>query len=158
LSKGIYHDRTSTVRYRHKKRRRPYVKRWVRKKARDKKGFTRYSTGPKWSGKYFPDRHAFWRTYQPGYARELDPKEILPSGYTRNQTWIALCKSWNGFLLVQREDDHENMKQFAMQIRSLEKELGLPQYEFDMFTPEEMEWMERESDQEAKELWYATSL
>jgi hypothetical protein len=50
------------------------------------------------------------------------------------------------------------MKQFAMQIRSLEKELGLPQYEFDMFTPEEMEWMERESDQEAKELWYATSL
>lgn len=83
---------------------------------------------------------------------------MLPSGYTRNQTWIALCKSWNGFLLAQREDDHENMKQFAMQIRSLQKELGLPQYEFDMFTTEEMEWMERESDQEAKELWYATSV
>lgn len=38
--------------------------------------------------------------------------------------------------------------------------LGLdqPQTEFGMFIPEEMEWMKRESDIEAKELWYATSV
>ncbi len=45
-----------------------------------------------------------------------------------------------------------------MQIRTLQKDLGLEQSEINMFTPEEMEWMERESDIEAKELWYATSV
>jgi hypothetical protein len=40
------------------------------------------------------------------------------------------------------------MKLYAMQIRSLEKDLGLPLYGFDMFTLEDMEWMERESDTE----------
>jgi hypothetical protein len=61
-------------------------------------------------------------------------------------------------LLAQRECDHEEMKQYAMQIRALQKDLGLPQSYFDMFSPEEVEWMERESDVEAKRLWYATSV
>lgn len=83
---------------------------------------------------------------------------MLSSGYTKNQAWIALCKSWNGFLLAKREGDHEDMKQYAMQIRTLQKDLNLPQSQFDMFTSEEMEWMERESDVAAKEEWYATSV
>ena len=42
--------------------------------------------------------------------------------------------------------------------QSAPKDLGLPQSHFDMFSPEEVEWMERESDVEAKDLWYATSV
>ncbi|MGI0042331.1 MAG: hypothetical protein ACRD47_01360 [Nitrososphaeraceae archaeon] len=137
---------------------RRYTKQWIRKKTSYKKGFNRYSTGPKWSGKYFPEKPAFWRSWQTENWHEPRPDEILPSGYTKNQTWIALCKSWNGFLLAQREGDHEEMKQYAMQIRALQNDLGLPQSHFDMFSPEEVEWMERESDVEAKELWYATSV
>lgn len=88
----------------------------------------------------------------------MNPDDLLPSGYTRNQTWIALSKSWNGFLLAKREDNRENMKQYAMQIRTLQKELGLPQSYFDMFSPEEMQWMERESDDTLNELRYAMSV
>jgi len=135
-----------------------YKKKWYRKKSADKRGFMRYSTGPKWSEKYNPDKPAFWRTWQPQYWKKLNPDKILPSGYTRNQTYIALCKSWNGFLLAKREDNHENMKQYAMQIRKLQKELGFPQSQFDMFTSEEMEWMERESDDTLNELRYAMSV
>lgn len=144
--------------YRCKNRRRPYRKQWYRKKAKDKKGFTRYSTGPKWAGQHDPYKPAFWRTYQPGIYKQRSDDEILPSGYGRTETWIALCKSWNGFLLAKREGDHEDMKQYAMQIRTLKKDLNLPQSQFDMFTPEELEWMERESDLVAKEEWYATSV
>lgn len=50
------------------------------------------------------------------------------------------------------------MKQYAMQVRALQKDLGLPQSHFDMFSPEEVEWMERERDVEAKDLWQATSV
>jgi hypothetical protein len=88
----------------------------------------------------------------------LNSDDLLPSGYTRNQTWIALRKSWNGFLLAKREGNHENMKQYAMQIRTLQKELGLPQSDFEMFTPNEMQWMERESDDTLNELRYAMSV
>lgn len=144
--------------YRHKRRRRPYTKQWHQKKASYKKGFTRYSTGRKWGGQYDPEKPAFWRTWQKEYFSIPSPDEMLSSGYTKNQAWIALCKSWNGFLLAKREGDHEDMKQYAMQIRTLQKDLNLPQSQFDMFTSEEMEWMERESDVAAKEEWYATSV
>ena len=144
--------------YRYKTKRRPYRKQWHRKKAKDKKGFTRYSTGPKWGGQYDPYKPAFWRTYQPGIYKRRAYEELLPSGYGRTETWIALCKSWNGFLLAKRECDHEDMKQYAMQIRALQKDLGLPHSDFDMFTPEEMEWMDRESDAALYELRYAYSV
>ncbi|MGH9974998.1 MAG: hypothetical protein ACRD8Z_04070 [Nitrososphaeraceae archaeon] len=74
----------------------------------------RYSTGPKWSGQYDPYKPAFWRTYQPGIYKQRSDDELLPSGYGRTETWITLCKSWNGFLLAKREGDRENMKQYAM--------------------------------------------
>ncbi|MPZ08556.1 MAG: hypothetical protein GEU26_19470 [Nitrososphaeraceae archaeon] len=159
MSLGSYNDRCPVRKlYKYKNRRRPYQKYWFRKNAKDKKGFTRYSSGPKWGGQYDPYKPAFWRTYQPKYRQKLNSDDLLPSGYTRNQTWIALCKSWNGFLLAKREDNHENMKQYAMQIRTLQKELGLPQSDFNMFTPDEMEWMERESDDTLNELRYAFSV
>jgi hypothetical protein len=142
--------------YRRKKTRRTYKKRWLRKKTKDKKGFTRYSTGPKWAGQYDFEKPAFWRTWQPELIKKFRDDEMLPCGYSKNQTWIALCKSWNGFLFAKRGDNHEDMKQYAMQIRSLQNDFGFPKSHFDMFTPEEMEWMDRESDVEAKEKWYAS--
>lgn len=161
MSKGSYNYARYSVGklYRHKNRRRPYRKRWLRKKAKDKKGFTRYSTGPKWGGKYDPYKPAFWRTYQPQYwQKKLNPDEMLPSGYTVNQTWIALCKSWNGFVFAKREGDRENMKQYAMQIRTLQKELSLPQSEFDMFTQEELMQMDINNDDTLNKLRYAMSV
>jgi hypothetical protein len=159
LSIGIYNNRHSRKLYRNNKRRRPYRKQWVRKKALDKKGFTRYSTGPKWSGQYFAEKPAFWRTHQVNWTEKYRDKcELLSNGYSVHENWIALCKSWNGFLLAKREGNHENMKQYAMQIRSIQKALGLPQTQFDMFTPEEMEWMERESDDTVNEFRYARTL
>jgi hypothetical protein len=157
LTKIINNDRCSVGKlYRSKNRRRPYKKRWFRKKAKDKKGFTRYSTGPKWSGQYFPEKPAFWRKWQRQNWREPSPDEILSNGFTKTQAWIALCKSFNGFLFAKREDHHEDMKQYAMQIRSIQKVLNLPQSYFEIFTPGEMEWIDRESDVEAKEKWYAS--
>jgi hypothetical protein len=159
LSIGIYNNRHSGTLYRNKNRRRPYRKRWVRKKASEKKGFTRYSTGPKWSGKYLPEKPAFWRTYQINWTQKYrDKHELLSNGYSVHENWMALCKSWNGFLIAKREDNHENMKQYAMQIRSIEKALNLPLTKFDMFTPQEMYEMDMESDDIIRDLWYSTSI
>jgi hypothetical protein len=61
-------------------------------------------------------------------------------------------------LVLKGRENHKEMKIFAMQIRSIQKALGLPQSEFDMFTPEEMECIERESDDTLNELRYAFSI
>ena len=92
----------------------------------------RYSSGHRWAGKYDPEKPAFWRTWQNGLYSKLKPDEMLLSGYTKNQTWIALCKSWNGFLLAKREGNDAEMKQYIGQIRKLQKDLGLEQTEFDI--------------------------
>jgi hypothetical protein len=128
--------------------RRPYKKRWHRKRANEKKGFMRYSTGPKWKERYNPYKPAFWRTSQPEYWKKLNPDEMLPSGFTRNQTWIALCKSWNGFLLAKREDRDDNMRQFIGQIRKLRKELGFEQGAFEGYTLEELREADLENDED----------
>jgi hypothetical protein len=127
---------------------RPYKKRWRRKRANEKKGFMRYSTGLKWRGKYDPYKPAFWRTYQTEYWKKVNPDEILPSGYTRNQTWIALCKSWNGFLMAKRDCDPSDMKQYIGQIRKLQKELGLRQTEFEGYSPAELASIDLENDED----------
>jgi hypothetical protein len=148
---------TKVYRYGHRR----YKKRWYRKKSKDKRGFMRYSSGTKWAGKYDRYKPAFWRTYQVDVSRDRkydNDLEVLSNGYTVTDNWIALCKSWNGFIGAKREGDHKEMKIFAMQIRSIQKALGLPQSEFDMFTPEEMQWMERESDDTLNELRYAMSV
>lgn len=108
----------------------------------------RYSTGPKWGGKYDPYKPAFWRTWQPEHWRELEPDEMLSSGYTWNQTWIALSKSWNGFLLAKRECDHDDMRRFIGQIRKLQKDLGLEQTEFEGYSPAELANIDLENNEE----------
>lgn len=128
--------------------RRRYRKKWYRKKAKDKRGFMRYSSSSKWAGQYDPEKPAFWRTWQPEYWQELNPDVILSSGYTRNQIWIALCRSWNGFLLAKRECDHSDMRRFIGQIRKLQKELGLEQSEFDGFSQEELGEIDLENDED----------
>jgi hypothetical protein len=154
----LYNNRHSGRLYRNKNRRRPYRKQWVRKKASEKKGFTRYSTGPKWRGQYDPEKPAFWRRLQVNWTRKYrDMHELLPNGYSVHDNWFALCKSWNGFLIAKREDNHENMKQYAMQIRSIQRALDLPLTKFYMFTPQEMYEMDMESDDIIRDLWYSTS-
>lgn len=114
------------------------TKRWKRKKASEKKGFMRYSSGPKWSGQSDVYKPAFWRKWQPELKHAFREDEMLPSGYSKNQTWIALCKSWNGFMRAQREGDHADMKQYIGQIRKLQKDLGLKQTEFDGYSTDEL--------------------
>lgn len=118
----------------------------------------RYSTGSKWSGQYFPEKPAFWRLYMDKRWRYTDTDKILKSGYTPTQAWIALCKSWNGFMLAKREGDHTNMRQYAGQIRKLQKELGLELTEFNDFSPEELEEIDKEHDEEAQMIRYGTTL
>lgn len=118
----------------------------------------RYSSGPKWSGRCDYDKPAFWRTWQPELRHQFREDELLASGYSKNQAWIALCKSWNGFLNAQREGDHEEMKQYATQIRKLQGDLDLPLTEFDMFTEEEKNAMDIENDEIIKEIWYSTTV
>ena len=134
------------------------TKRWKRKKTSEKKGFMRYSSGPKWTGQFDYDKPAFWRKWQPELIQKVSQDQILPNGYTKNQTWVALCKSWNGFMYAKREGDRVEMKQYVGQIRRLQKDLDLPITEFDLFTEEEMKEIDDENDDRKKELWYATSV
>ena len=84
MSIGSYNNRHSRKLYRNNKRRRPYRKQWVRKKALDKKGFTRYSTGTKWSVQYFAEKLAFWRTHQVNWTEKYrDKHELLSNGYMK---------------------------------------------------------------------------
>jgi hypothetical protein len=142
--------------YRSRNARRPYLKRWHRKRANEKKGFMRYSSGLKWVERYNHYKPAFWRTFQPEYLKKLNPDDMLPNEYTRNQTWIALCKSWNGFLLAKREHDDDNMRHYVGQIRKLRKELGLEQGVFEGFTPEELREIDLENDEDYLREKYGT--
>ena len=98
-----FHKYLVTRVYRYGRRR--YKKKWYRKKSRDKRGFVRYSSGIKWAGKYDPYKPAFWRTYQVDLSKDRKydrDQEILSNGYTVTDNWIALCKSWDGFLLAEK--------------------------------------------------------
>lgn len=148
------HVLTRTYRYGKRKQ----TKIWQRKKSREKIGFMRYSSGPKWSGQFDYDKPAFWRKWQPELIEKVSENEMLTSGYTKNQAWVALCKSWNGFMNAQREGDRVEMKQYIGQIRRLQKDLGLPITEFDLFTDEEMKEIDDEFGDRKKELWYATTV
>ena len=56
--------------------------------------------------------------------------KICPSGYTRNQGWIALYKAWIGFVAKKREGDIEGMRYYAMGVQRIEKDLGISIYPF----------------------------
>jgi hypothetical protein len=81
---------------------------------------------------------------------------MLPCGYSKNQTWIALCKSWDGFFLAKKEGDQVEMKQYIGQIRKLQKDLGLEQTEFDGFTPAELAEIDLGFDEDFLMDWYGT--
>lgn len=118
----------------------------------------RYSSGPKWSGQFDYNKPAFWRKWQPELIVKRSENEMLPTGYTKNQAWVGLCKSWNSFMCANREGEYEDMKEHAGVIRKLQRILGLPVTEFYNFTEEELKEMDDENDDRKKELWYGTTV
>jgi cobalamin biosynthesis Mg chelatase CobN len=50
--------------------------------------------------------------------------------YTKGQTWGALKKAWKGYKIAKAQKDTEKLKEYANRIRTLQKELGLPQSQF----------------------------
>lgn len=146
MKKFSWDKHVVTRTYRYGKRRQ--TKTWRRKKGREKKGFMRYSSGPKWRGQFDFDQPAFWRTWQPELKHQFREDEMLGSGYSKNQAWISLCKSWNGFMNAQREGDPVYMRQYVGQTRKLQKDLGLEQTEFDGYSPAELSKIDLENDED----------
>jgi hypothetical protein len=133
-----------------------YKKQWPRKKAKEKKGIMRYSSGPRWTNTYLPEHPAFYHRYNPKTLDNTD--DLVGDGYTATQTWIALCKCWNGFILAKQECDNEDMRMYIGRIRKLQKSLSLKQTEFEGFTPAELEEIDKEHDEEALMIRYGTTL
>lgn len=74
--------------------------------------------------------------------------EVLPSGYAVTQTWIALCKSWNSYIIAKKNDKMQDVKKYVGRVRKLQKELGLEQTEFDDFSHEELAEIDLENNEE----------
>jgi hypothetical protein len=51
--------------------------------------------------------------------------------FSKAQTWAALKKCWKAYKIAKAQNDREKMIEYAKRIRSLQKELGLPQSEFE---------------------------
>lgn len=50
--------------------------------------------------------------------------------YSKGQTWGALKKAWRGYKVAKIQKNKEDMRKYAERIRTLQKELGLPQAKF----------------------------
>lgn len=50
--------------------------------------------------------------------------------YSKEQTWGALKKAWKGYKIAKAQNDKTKMLEYAKRIRSLQKDLGLPQSSF----------------------------
>ena len=50
--------------------------------------------------------------------------------YTIGQTWGALRRSWKGYTIAKGKNNKVDMIVYAERIRTLQKELGLPQSSF----------------------------
>jgi len=50
--------------------------------------------------------------------------------YSKGQTWAALKKAWTAYKIAKVKDDQVGMLKYADRIRTLQKELGLPQARF----------------------------
>ncbi len=50
--------------------------------------------------------------------------------YTTGQTWGALRRAWKGYRIAKGKDNKVDMILYAERIRTLQKELGLPQSKF----------------------------
>lgn len=80
---------------------RAYKKAWRRKKASEKKGHVRYSSGPTCRFMYLPYEPAYYSKFM-SKIRLQSADKILRGGYTITQTWVALCKSWNGYIIAKK--------------------------------------------------------
>jgi hypothetical protein len=52
------------------------------------------------------------------------------SDYTTGQTWGALRRSWKGYKIAKGKNNKVDMILYAQRIRTLQKELGLPESSF----------------------------
>ena len=50
--------------------------------------------------------------------------------YSKGQTWGALKKAWRGYKVGKIQKNKEDMRKYAERIRTLQKELDLPQSKF----------------------------
>ncbi|HYB44918.1 MAG TPA: hypothetical protein VEC92_00200 [Nitrososphaerales archaeon] len=50
--------------------------------------------------------------------------------FSKGQTWGALKKAWRGYKVAKIQKNAADMKKYAERIRTLQKELGLPQSKF----------------------------
>jgi len=50
--------------------------------------------------------------------------------HTEGQTWAALKKCWRAYKIAKVRSEKEKMVEYANRIRSLQRELGLPQAPF----------------------------
>ena len=57
-------------------------------------------------------------------------KRFAMSQYTKGQTWGALKKAWRGYKVAKVQKNMADMRKYAERIRTLQKELGLPQAPF----------------------------
>lgn len=53
-----------------------------------------------------------------------------PARHTKGQTWAALKKCWRAYKIAKVKKDPEKMREYAVRIRALQEELGLPQASF----------------------------
>ncbi|MBI2184589.1 MAG: hypothetical protein HYU39_06480 [Thaumarchaeota archaeon] len=50
--------------------------------------------------------------------------------YSKGQTWGALKKAWKAYKIAKVQKDIARQKEYAQRIRTLQKELNLPQAKF----------------------------
>lgn len=50
--------------------------------------------------------------------------------FSKGQTWGALKKAWRGYKVAKIQKNAADMRKYAERIRTLQKELGLPQSKF----------------------------
>jgi hypothetical protein len=156
LKKRFFDDRYFVVRT-YRTNGRSYNKAWCRKKAIEKKGHARYSTGPRWRFTYLPYEPAYYYKFTPIIRPQVEDS-ILSNGHTVTQTWVAICKSWNGYIIAKKNFEMEEIRKYIGQIRKLQKELGLEQTKFDDFSEEELVEIDLEFDDQAEEERYRQAI
>lgn len=52
------------------------------------------------------------------------------TSYSKGQTWAALKKCWKAYKIAKIKNEKKSMLEYANRIRSLQRELGIPQAKF----------------------------
>lgn len=81
----------------------------------------------KFRGRTFPAKF-----YGPFYSRKklfylisTNRSRLLKSGYFESQTWGALYKAWNGYIIAKNKNEINRLFYYAEVVQKLERELGL---------------------------------